>query len=475
MGGHYEKDIMKQLQEVMLLLDETKQEVKDVKKSCKKEVKEIKDKFAVERKQLKSEIKSLKTELHSVKAENTELKKEIGVLKNENSRLRSQQNNDSTNSSLPPSTDQKCKKANEYNSRAKSKRQRGGQDGHKGSTLSAESIKRKINEGKLKHEVIDIGEPDRKYEVRYKVDYRIVPTVTEIRFHEDENGIINIPKEYRNPVSYGNVIKSMIVQLYSEGVVSNDRICEFVNALGNNVIELATGTVYNTIKVFSKKCSEEIEQIKAELLSSEVMYTDATVISVNGEQKYIRNESTYTAVLYSAMGKKTIDAIRENSLLGSYKGILVHDHETAIYNFGTGHGECNAHLLRYLKKNTEESGNKWSGQLSALLKEMNDARKEKLKNKSWFSVSEIDKYEKQYNTIIERGYKENIKTKSQYAKDYELALLNRLLKYKANHMLFIHDNRVRFDNNMSERDLRKCKNRQKMAGGFRTEEGQKMY
>ena len=53
--------------------------------------------------------------------------------------------------------------------------------------------------------------------------------------------------------------------------------------------------------------------------------------------------------------------------------------------------------------------------------------------------------------------------------------LNRLEKYKANHMLFIHDNRVPFDNNMSERDLRKCKNRQKMAGGFRTEAGQKMY
>ena len=28
---------------------------------------------------------------------------------------------------------------------------------------------------------------------------------------------------------------------------------------------------------------------------------------------------------------------------------------------------------------------------------------------------------------------------------------------------------------MSERDLRKCKNRQKMAGGFRTRGGHKMY
>ncbi len=32
-----------------------------------------------------------------------------------------------------------------------------------------------------------------------------------------------------------------------------------------------------------------------------------------------------------------------------------------------------------------------------------------------------------------------------------------------------------FENNMSERDLRKCKNRQKIAGGFRKNTGNDMY
>lgn len=59
MGGHYEKDIMRQLQEVMARLDKTEQEVKDTKKSWKKEVREIKADFAVERKQLKTKIKNL--------------------------------------------------------------------------------------------------------------------------------------------------------------------------------------------------------------------------------------------------------------------------------------------------------------------------------------------------------------------------------------------------------------------------------
>ena len=57
----------------------------------------------------------------------------------------------------------------------------------------------------------------------------------------------------------------------------------------------------------------------------------------------------------------------------------------------------------------------------------------------------------------------------------ETSLLNRLKKYKRNHLLFLHDFDVPFDNNLSERDLRKCKNRQKMAGGFRTAHGKEIF
>lgn len=39
----------------------------------------------------------------------------------------------------------------------------------------------------------------------------------------------------------------------------------------------------------------------------------------------------------------------------------------------------------------------------------------------------------------------------------------------------MHDFRVDFDNNLSERDWRKVKNREKMAGGFRKDSGYKMY
>ena len=46
---------------------------------------------------------------------------------------------------------------------------------------------------------------------------------------------------------------------------------------------------------------------------------------------------------------------------------------------------------------------------------------------------------------------------------------------KRNHLLFLNDFGVPIDNNMSERDLRKAKNRQKMAGGFCKASGNEMY
>ena len=63
----------------------------------------------------------------------------------------------------------------------------------------------------------------------------------------------------------------------------------------------------------------------------------------------------------------------------------------------------------------------------------------------------------------------------QKRKDYEKRYTDCLEKYRENHLLFIKRFEVPFDNNISERDLRKVKNRQKMAGGFRKKQGQEMY
>ena len=59
------------------------------------------------------------------------------------------------------------------------------------------------------------------------------------------------------------------------------------------------------------------------------------------------------------------------------------------------------------------------------------------------------RYEAEYDEIVANGRKENKKTQGKYARKDENALLNRLEKYKRNHLLFLHDFRIPFSNNMS--------------------------
>lgn len=409
---------------------------------------------------------------------NTKLENNVSVLTDENKRLKSIINNDSNNSSSPPSKDQigkKRKSQNEYNSRGKTDRKIGGQPGHKGKTITKEEAKKLIEAGKCKHNIIEIGIPGAEYKNKYIMDIEMVPVITEVRIYPDENGKYHIPEEYKSNVIYGPMIQTIAVDMYCEGIVANDRIARAINSYTNNLFGVATGTIYNFIKYFKKRIQSSVEGIEAALLQKEVVCTDATVVSNNGKPAYIRNFSTEDYVLYEAMESKTLEELSSLEFLAAYTGILVHDHETALYHFGSGHGECNVHVTRYLLKSTEEAANPWAKKMKLFLLGVNNERKERIESNSAFSEEELRCFDAEYDKIIKEGYEENKSTTYKYAKDAELALLNRLVKYKESHLRFMYDFNVPFHNNMSERDLRKCKGRQKMSGGFRTIEGLEMY
>lgn len=136
-------------------------------------------------------------------------------------------------------------------------------------------------------------------------------------------------------------------------------------------------------------------------------------MTLNGEPCYIRNFSMEKAVIYRAMKDKTLDGMRKLRFLSKFTGILVHDHETSLYHFGTGHGECNVHIIRYLKKNSEDSGNEWSGEMISLLCEMNRVRKQSISGgMSAFPEEVVLEYEEKYRELIARGRDENKKTKT---------------------------------------------------------------
>ena len=92
-----------------------------------------------------------------------------------------------------------------------------------------------------------------------------------------------------------------------------------------------------------------------------------------------------------------------------------------------------------------------------------------------FSTKNLVLIRERYDRIIAKGRSQNLTTEGEKARKEEKALLNRLEKYKENHLMFAWNFEVEFTNNMSERDLRKCKSRQKMSGGFRTDAGKIIY
>lgn len=315
-----------------------------------------------------------------------------------------------------------------------------------------------------------------KYVTKYVVDLKTETVVTEVRIYADKQGKFNIPPQYRSDVTYSENVIALAAVLYGEGVMANDRIAAFLNSASEDVLELSERSIYSFCRRLAENAAESIAHLESSLLNQAAVATDATTVTVNGGQNYIRNFSTDETVVYHAMNSKSIESLEKIGFLNQYSGLLVHDHETALYHFGTGHAECNVHIIRYLRKNTGETGNKWSDEMISLLCDMNRTRKKLTEQKiTCFSKEELKEYGQKYRELIIKGRRENKKTTHKYAESDEKTLLNRMEKYMYNHLLFLHDFSVPFENNISERDLRKAKNRQKMAGGFRKESGHRMY
>ena len=100
----------------------------------------------------------MKEDISTLQKENEHLREENRLLREDNARMKSILNNDSSNTSLPPSGDQKGgKPANTYNSRGKTGRKSGGQKGHKGTTLTKADVEENLRNGKYCHRIREIG------------------------------------------------------------------------------------------------------------------------------------------------------------------------------------------------------------------------------------------------------------------------------------------------------------------------------
>lgn len=416
----------------------------------------------------------LREELKKSNDLNLEYLNKINELTLEIERLKNNNKKDSSNSSKPSSTNGFKKVIT--NNREKSTFKKGGQKGHKGKTLTNEEIEKMIENNQI-DEVIVIEEnknndnKNLKPIIQYEYDIELKRIVKKHIIYPDKN--INIKKL---PVTYGNNIK-VIECLLNQKYMSLDGIQSFIYDTTGNKLKTSKGSLYSWNNAISNKLlSTEYEHIKEELMNSLVVHVDESPIKINGEQYYLHNISDGLHTLQYVTKHRSSNDIDEFGFLKAYKGVIVHDHYIMYYNYGTDNAECNVHVLRYLNAVVEFTNHSWAKEFKKLLLDMKSIKEKLIEDgKDKISNEEFNKFKSKYLKILNDGKIERLQNLETNAyKNEELNLLNRLIKYADNHLLFLKKFFVPFSNNRAEADLRGIKIKQKI-GKFRSLEGANNY
>ena len=443
------KDIYKQLEQVMNKLDES----------------------LLINKELNETVKNLNNII-------LEKDKQIEKLLDEIERLKNINNKNSTNSSKPSSTNittpKKRNGANLYNYRVKTNNKVGGQYGHQAHNLSKDAVEKLIKDNKVKvfefeHKIK--GNSKMNDIIKYKLGIEINPYIEKHIFIHDKNNNELLPKEFYTDVTYNNDIKALSIELGTYNLISYDRLSDFFNVITNNVINISNGTLVNFLYEFSNKSERTINNIENNILNGETTFSDETSAKFNKKNLNERN------VVYKAHKNKGHKPILEDNILPRFCGGIMGDHDTTLNSYGTKRYECNIHVGRYLEEliqNIREIY--WPVRMKELIFRMNNTRKMAIQyGITRFCKEKIKEYEREYDAILDLAKQENKEVQSSYLKDKADKLYRRLKKYKKNHLYFIKDFNVPFDNNLSETDLRVFKNKTKISGGFRTMKGAKSY
>lgn len=401
---------------------------------------------------------------------------ELEDAKGLNQKLTAQVNMDFENSSIP-SSQQKPGRKNIPNSRKKTGRKPGGQPGHTGhgrkyhavtETHSIPAPAKYLDQEKY----YETGKIIRKQKVMIQLSVKVIEyTTKEYRDRKTKARVhAPFPEGYVNEVNYDGTVKALAFLLSNECHVSHGKIRKLISELTKGEIELSDGMINGLAREFSIKTEAEKKEIIKKLMQSPVMNADFTNASVNGHsaQVLVLASPIAEAALYIGREKKGHKGI-EGTPLENYVGIVLHDHDTTFYRYGTKHQECMQHNCRYLIGSEQNEPHlKWNKEMHGLFREM-------LHYRNGLGEEELDPqvvegFEKRYDEVLNKAEEEytDEPPTDYYREGYNLYL--RLRKYKESELLFLHDKRVPANNSLCERLARVYKRKQKQAITLRSQD-----
>ena len=385
-------------------------------------------------------------------------------------------NQDYENSSIPSSMTVNRKKI--ANSREKTDRKQGAQPGHDGHRRKTREPTKVVSipaptEYAFSADYMPTGKIITRQLVNISVNVNVdeYSTPEYINIHTKLRVHAPFPEGVVNDVNYGGSVKAFAYLLNNYCNVSIANVSEFLADLTGGDLRISQGMINNLAKEFSEKTGHEQRVMFADIQRSPVMGADFSETNINGKKNYVLVTVTHNGVMFSARTSKGHKGI-EGSPLDGYQGAVTHDHDTAFYKYGRAHQECLQHVLRYLLDSMNNEANlTWSAQMRELIREMIHFRKglpDDGKNPDEADPDKVREFEKRYDEILqlaEKEYEYEPPTKY-YIKGFNL--FKRLRKYRKHHLLFLHDMRIPYTNNHSERPLRKLKRKSKQVMAFRS-------
>lgn len=433
-------------------------------------------------------IEDLLKEITELKMQLAKALARIEELEKENAELKAKLGMNSTNSSLPPSSDRFKKKEKIKSLRKKSTRTSGGQIGHKGSTL--EKIEKPDFVVELPNDICPHCAANLKDVKTDEVKTRQVFDIPEIKINVTEyqahmktcphcrkKSVSEFPENVTHNTQYGPNIKGLILNLNIYHCLPYNKLEELLNDVFN--LKISQGTIFNTLKKAHTSLEKVENFFKEKLAESSVAHADETGTKVNGNNRWIHsfsNEKFTVLTSHKSRGKK---AIEDAGILPNFHGILSHDCWYAYDSFKQiRHSLCCAHFLRELQYLQDTTELKFPEKVKEVL----------LKLKNRVETGEpITKTEEmnaclEYVLTIEKGIKEeklhypfdpNKTGKKKRSKAFNL--LKRLSRYDDVLTFFFERNSSLFTNNAAEREIRNVKVKTKVQGSFRSEEGSEIY
>ena len=336
------------------------------------------------REELEARITDQDAVIAALRGQSAEQEAMIAELRAEIVELRGRLDQNSRNSSKPPSSDGYSKPSPKKRSlRERSGRKPGGQDGHEGAHLErvevpdrviihepdvCEDCGRDLADG----EELEGGESRQVFDIPEKLALEVIEHLAKAR-RCNACGLVNegrFPGGVAADTQYGANLHAFGVYLIVFQHIPYERarnlICDLIGA------QLSTATLKAWVDKAAQGLTDFDEQLRALLGDQPVAHFDETGLRIAERLSWVHCASTQTLTRYTVHAKRGGQAMDDAGVLPGFTGVAVHDGFSPYRAYTeAAHALCGAHHLRELIAATE-AGQLWASGMSCFLLDTKD-------------------------------------------------------------------------------------------------------